>query len=80
MRRSAKKPLLLLLALALLLTGCAGGRSAAGAAETPEPVYSEVIPGTEVKERVPADKLFSLNYDPNASMNPIRAESSANDC
>lgn len=78
MRRSAKKPLLLLLALALLLTGCAGGRSAAGAAETPEPVYSEVIPGTEVKERVPADRLFSLNYDPNASMNPIRAESSAN--
>lgn len=78
MRRSAKQPLLLLLALALLLTGCAGGRSAAGAAETPEPVYSEVIPGTKVKERVPADRLFSLNYDPNASMNPIRAESSAN--
>ena len=74
---SAKKALLLILTLALLLTGCGGGTSS-GAAETPEPVYDQVIPGTEVKERIPADRLFSLNYDPNASMNPIRAESSAN--
>ena len=75
---TAKKALLFILALALLLTGCAGGGTSSGAAETPEPVYDQVIPGTEVKERIPADRLFSLNYDPNASMNPIRAESSAN--
>ena len=75
---SAKKTLSVILALALLLTGCAGGGTSSGAAETPEPAYDQVIPGTEVKERIPADRLFSLNYDPNASMNPIRAESSAN--
>ena len=78
MTRTAKKTLLLILALSLLLSGCAGGRNPGAAAETPEPVYDQVIPGTEVKERIPADRLFSLNYDPNASMNPIRAESSAN--
>ena len=78
MMRTAKKTLLLILSLTLLLTGCAGARNPDGAAETPEPVYDQVIPGTEVKERTPADRLFSLNYDPNASMNPIRAESSAN--
>ncbi len=75
---SAKKTLSVILALALLLTGCAGGGTSSGAAETSEPAYDQVIPGTEVKERIPADRLFSLNYDPNASMNPIRAESSAN--
>lgn len=78
MSKPAKMPLLLILSLALLLTGCAGLRSGTAQAEEPVPVYDQVIPGTEVKERVPADQLFSLNYDPNASMNPIRAESSAN--
>ncbi len=78
MRKTAKKPLMLFLALTLLLTGCAGMRTGTAQTEEPDPVYEQVIPGTEVKERQPADHLFSLNYDPNASMNPVRAESSAN--
>ena len=78
MRRTAKTTLLLLLSLAMLLTGCAGVRSGSAQIEEPTPVYDQVIPGTEVKERQPADRVFSLNYDPNASMNPISAESSAN--
>jgi len=78
MRRTAKKTLLLMLAGALLLTGCAGMRSGATQTEEPDPVYDQVIPGVEVKERQPADHVFSVNYDPNASMNPVRAESSAN--
>ena len=69
--------LALALALALLLTGC--GASGGGAqTDVPDPAYNQVIPGTEVKERTPADRLFSLNYDPEAPLNPIRAESSAN--
>ena len=78
MRFPAKKPLILILALTLLMTGCAGARTGTQQAEEPPPVYDQVIPGTEVKERQPADHVFSLNYDPNASMNPVRAESSAN--
>lgn len=77
MRRTAGKTLIWFILLALL-SGCAGVRTNAPLTETPEPVYDQVIPGTEVKERQPADRVFSLNYDPNASMNPVRAESSAN--
>ena len=78
MRLTARKTLILFLTLALLLTGCAGARKGAQQAEEPELPYDQVIPGTEVKERQPADHVFALNYDPEASMNPIRAESSAN--
>ena len=78
MNTAAKKALILCLALALLLTGCAGVRTGAEHSEQPTPVYDQVIPGTEVKERQPADRVFSLNYDPEGSMNPVRAESSAN--
>ncbi len=78
MRKTANTTLILLLALALLLSGCEGLRPAETKAEEPAPVYDQVIPGTEVKERQPADRVFSLNYDPETGMNPIRAESSAN--
>ena len=74
----AKKTLILILALTLLLTGCAGARTGTQQTEEPELPYDQVIPGVEVKERQPADHVFALNYDPNASVNPIRAESSAN--
>ncbi len=77
MRMTARKTLLLFLALALL-TGCAGMRTDMTQTEEPDPIYDLVIPGTEVKERQPADRVFSLNYDPGSSMNPVRAESSAN--
>ena len=78
MRLTAKKTLLCILSFTLLLTGCAGVRTGTAQVEEPAPVYDQVIPGTEVKERQPADRVFSLNYDPESSMNPIRAESSAN--
>ena len=78
MRKPAKTTLILFLALALLLTGCAGARTGSDPSDDTQPAYDHVISGTEVKERQPADHVFSLNYDPNASMNPIRAESSAN--
>ena len=78
MRNTAGKTLILLMALTLLLTGCAGVRTGTQQAEEPTPVYDQVIAGTEVKERQPADHVFSLNYDPGSSMNPVRAESSAN--
>ena len=78
MRKTANRVLLLCLAAALLLTGCAGVRTGTAQTEEPDPVYDQVIPGTEVKERQPADRVFSLNYDPDSSMNPVRAESSAN--
>ena len=74
----AKKTLILILALTLLLTGCAGARTGTQQTEELELPYDQVIPGVEVKERQPADHVFALNYDPNASVNPIRAESSAN--
>ncbi len=78
MIRTAGKTLILFLALTLLLSGCAGVRTGTTQTEEPDPIYDQVIPGVEVKERQPADQVFSLNYDPNASMNPVRAESSAN--
>ena len=34
--------------------------------------------GTELAERAPVDGVFSINYDPEGNMNPIRAENSAN--
>ena len=77
MKLTGNQLLAIALALALLLTGCG---ASGGGAQTgmPDPAYGQVIPGTEVKERTPADRLFSLNYDPEAPLNPIRAESSAN--
>ncbi len=78
MKMAAKKALILCLALTLLLTGCAGVRTGTEHSEQPTPVYDQVIPGTEVKERQPADRVFSLNYDPEGSMNPVRTDSSAN--
>ena len=78
MRETAKKTLILIAALTLLLSGCTGARTGTTQSEEPDPVYDQVIPGVEVKERQPADHVFSLNYDPNSSMNPVRAESSAN--
>lgn len=77
MQNTAQKLILLLLIL-VLLSGCGGaGEQTDPRADLPE-IYDPVASGTEVKERQASDQLFSLNYDPNADMNPIRAKSSAN--
>ena len=50
MRKPAKTTLMLILVTSLLLSGCAGMRTGTAQTEEPDPVYDQVIPGTEVKE------------------------------
>ena len=71
-----RKLLCLLLALTLaLLAGCGkGGEDPQDSGEEEELGPS----GSELVERTAADNIFSVNYDPEAPMNPIRAESAAN--
>ena len=77
MKNRAKKLIALALAALCLLSGCGQKTDAPGADELP-PVYDGPASGTEVKAWVPADRVFSLNYDPEASINPLRADSSTN--
>ena len=69
----------LLLALALL-TACGAEQTAAAPAETQAPAEegSGILNGEPPAVRQSADRVFSLNYDPDAPINPVRAESSAN--
>ena len=75
MKQSVLRRLCLLLCL-VLLAGCGGD----GGLELENESGGESLApsGIELVERTPADNLFSLNYDPEAPMNPIRAESAAN--
>lgn len=77
MKRTGKKLTALLLTLLCLLPGC-GERTQAPVEDELPPVLDNPGGGTPVKEWVPADRVFSLNYDPEAGINPLRADSSAN--
>ena len=66
----------LLLALLLSISAC-GGQNTNDGEETP-PAEEGASAGQVVTEQKAADSVFSLNYDPDASFNPIRAESSTN--
>lgn len=67
-----------LLAL-LLLAGCGGGTAAgSGEAEGPAEAVDAEPAGTALSRRTAADGVFSLNFDPEAGCNPIRAASAAN--
>ena len=76
MKQAAKKWILLLLAALCLLSAC-GTQEALPREELPDVLGSSDL-GTELKEAAPADRVFSLNYDPDGNMNPIRADNSTN--
>ena len=65
----------LLMALCLLLTGCGSGAPDA-AGEDPE--QAGTSGSRPVVEKRAEDSVFSVNYDPEAGMNPIRSSSSTN--
>ncbi len=77
MTKTAKKLISLMLAALCLLPGCEGRKTAAQPIEE-APIYDAIAPGEELRQRPAADNVFSLNYDPEAGMNPVRANSSAN--
>ena len=78
-KENARKTCAALLALCLLavclLTGC-GGAGSRGEEELPD-VDSSAL-GQAIATRKAVDSVFSLNYDPAGSMNPLRATSAAN--
>jgi len=69
-----------LLLCVLLLAGCAGGQTEAPVTTAPpdDPGSDLLINGQAPIVRQSVDQVFSLNYDPDAPINPVRAESSAN--
>lgn len=78
MKKHQLKLIAALLAFALLLSAC-GAQTEAGPNDgAEEPEEAGELQGQRYTERQPADRVFSLNYDPEGSMNPIRAESAAN--
>ena len=77
MTNAAKKRILILMAALCLLSGCGVGGDTGPKEELPE-VFEAIPSGTEVKEPTAADQVFSLNYDPDGSMNPVLAKSSGN--
>lgn len=74
MSKTLKKLAALLAAACLLLSGCG--------AENAEPDSEADVQGVatsqEVEETAAADAVFSVNYDPEAGINPIKADSSTN--
>lgn len=75
MHRKIKRLLALSLAAVLLLTACGSGDGESSTSSTDDAVVSI---GQEVQEMKAADDIFSVNYDPESGMNPIRAASAAN--
>ena len=75
--KASKKLLILFLTALCLLPGCGQGTEQPEKNELPE-IYGPGLSGTEIQQPKAADDVFSLNYDPEAGMNPVRAASSAN--
>ncbi len=75
MGNKIKRLLCLCLAAIMLLTACSSGGDDDGSGSTDDAVVSI---GQEVQEMKAADDIFSVNYDPEASLNPISAASAAN--
>ena len=73
--KNAIKRLAAVLAAALLLSGC-GKDGGENAPDAPEETLTPV--GQAIEERAAADDVFSVNYDPEKSLNPIRANSATN--
>ena len=73
--KNATKRLAAMLAALMLLSAC--GRDGE---QTPEDGGEETLTpvGQEIEERAAADDIFSVNYDPNKSLNPIKADSATN--
>ncbi len=75
---SAKNRIFALLLVCLLLSGC-GVTAEPNPAETPPPQEAvNALPGEPARTAPAADNVFSLNFDPEAGTNPIRAASAAN--
>lgn len=73
MSKARLKTAALLLAAIMLLPGCGD----TGAAQENVPIAGESA-GELITEKKAADGVFSVNYDPEKSLNPVRAESSTN--
>ena len=74
MKAQLKKILTAALAVCLL----AGCGSLSGSGEEPLPEVDSSALGRELATRKAVDDVFSLNYDPKSTMNPLRAESTVN--
>lgn len=68
----------LFLAAAAALTLFSGCGSSADAPENGSDSVDSSSPGQAITEKKAADSIFSVNYDPEKSLNPIRADSSTN--
>lgn len=77
MKNSAKKLIPILLAALCLLSACGAEHMAPAPEELPD-VFEAVPSGTEVKAPKAADQSFSLYYDADGCLNPVRAKSSDN--
>lgn len=75
MSDSMKKFAALLMALCLLLTGCGDSARDTQDGDAEQVGTSGARP---VTEKTAEDSVFSVNYDPEAGMNPIRSSSSTN--
>lgn len=78
MEKQTKKLTALALAALCLLSGCGAAGTAAPVPDELPDVYDSAPSGTEVKQRAASDQVFTLNYDPAAGINPIRADSATN--
>ena len=77
MKKKIKRIAAALLA-ALLLSGCGLASPEGGGAEDTPPDSQEALGAGAFVERTPADRVVTLNWDPEAGINPVRAVSAAN--
>jgi len=78
MTKTAKKLIMILLSVSLLLTGCGGKKENAGDESEQEQAYSPLDGADAHPLRQAVDDVFSLNFDPEGGTNPLQATSSYN--